>query len=159
LKKEMSQPRLQLELALRRKPEGAQLLWRRTLALRIICDQALRGAPAVRLVARGVDAFLTRTAPAQSRWPPTASACGAWQPTSRSTGCRASAACCCRTTGALGLPSLVRLARGRCLGAREPRSRRSAPYVTRAGWHGACACAADAAGGARARVGRLFAAR
>ena len=35
----------QLALALQRKPVGAQLLWRRTLALRIICDQALRGAP------------------------------------------------------------------------------------------------------------------
>ena len=35
-------------LALQRKPVGAQLLWRRTLALRIICDQALRGAFAAR---------------------------------------------------------------------------------------------------------------
>jgi hypothetical protein len=37
-----------LALALQAKPVGAQLLWRRTLALRIICDQALRGAPARR---------------------------------------------------------------------------------------------------------------
>jgi hypothetical protein len=39
-----------LALALQRKPVGAQLLWRRTLALRIICDQALRGALSRRAV-------------------------------------------------------------------------------------------------------------
>ena len=41
-------------LALQRKPVGAQLLWRRTLALRIICDQALRGACWQRAAVRGV---------------------------------------------------------------------------------------------------------
>ena len=41
-------------LVLQRKPVGAQLLWRRTLALRIICDQALRGACSALCVVRAL---------------------------------------------------------------------------------------------------------